>query len=756
MAEWCASNLRNCDGWKSAGLELTTNSDENAKLLDSCIRQLVSLTDCDSMGGFENSCKKLAESDPEAILSRAFLLAVEVMAGKEAASNPELAQKLKKLEDDAEKYGNDREKRHAKAAILWGRGKHHEASGVWDRLLDDYPTDLMAVRFAQDAHFFNGTLRTNLATLDKILPFWTPDMPCYSFLFGIHAFALEESGKYVEAEKAGREALRLNRFDCWASHALAHVMEMGGRHKEGRDFMYKTEDDWKRGWMLSTHNYWHTAVFHIEHAEYESALDIFDKEVGHRFNRTNMLLDMHDASSLLWRLELEGVNVGKDRWEKIKRLGEYVDTHSTVFTDVHIGLALCRQQDWKTEKKLRDSLEMYSGLLSEDNAEISKTIGVPLYDGMLDFARGNYDDAVQKMYPLRSDVIKIGGSHAQRDVFAQTLIQACILTWNDSQVLPSKKIETYMVRKSVKKEPHFPNGANPIVGMDVVQTINFQYNRDSLFSRNVPPSLPKFVGRPEVVLFWDAEKPNQKSYIDVKFLVAKASEIFKQHFENVYVRDSTLKRLSMGLKESEKKNLHGFESLRMINQTVVSDTWQYYFLTVARWLMHFEEFQKIDDTVKLKILETIWHIWATLDRHCATASYRRSHPNAPKTQIISRRGIVLDLTKVQFDSTWLSDYPPSEIAYFLRQSSSDHFDIIGALLELEPSDMEMTFMLAQLSFEYAGKRCQGEILKLTEHFQKLLANDLHNYYVKEMNMPKYSNRLSKMMKINNSIQKNLC
>ncbi|UMM33551.1 hypothetical protein L5515_006983 [Caenorhabditis briggsae] len=211
----------------------------------------------------------------------------------------------------------------------------------------------------------------------------------------------------------------------------------------------------------------------------------------------------------------------------------------------------------------------------------------------------------------------------------------------------------------------------------------------------------------------------------------------------------------MGLKESEKKNLDGLESLSTINQSVVSDTWQYYFLTVATWLMHFEEFQKLEDTVKLKILETIWHIWATLDRHCATASYRRSYPYAPKTQIISRRGVLLDLTKVQFDSTWVSDYPSSEIAYFLRQNSSDHFDIIGALLELEPSDMEITFMLAQLSFEYAGKRCQGEILKLTEQFRKSLANDLHNYYVKEMNMPKYSNRLSKMMKINNSIQKNL-
>lgn len=69
--------------------------------------------------------------------------------------------------------------------------------------------------------------------------------------------------------------------------------------------------------------------------------------------------------------------------------------------------------------------------------------------------------------------------------------------------------------------------------------------------------------------------------------------------------------------------------------------------------------------------------------------------------------------------------------------------------------MEMTFMLAQLSFEYAGKRCQGDILKITEKFQQILANDLHDYYVDVLNMPKYFDRLAKLMKINNSIQKNL-
>uniref|UniRef100_A0A8R1ISZ0 Uncharacterized protein n=1 Tax=Caenorhabditis japonica TaxID=281687 RepID=A0A8R1ISZ0_CAEJA len=66
MAEWCADHLRNCEGWKAAGLELSTSCDENAKWLDACIRQLVSWSDCTSLGGFSVSLDKLVESDPAA------------------------------------------------------------------------------------------------------------------------------------------------------------------------------------------------------------------------------------------------------------------------------------------------------------------------------------------------------------------------------------------------------------------------------------------------------------------------------------------------------------------------------------------------------------------------------------------------------------------------------------------------------------------------------------------------------------------
>ncbi|CAB3404202.1 unnamed protein product [Caenorhabditis bovis] len=411
MAEWCAANLRNCEGWRSAGLELSTTSDENARWLDACIRQLVSWSDCTSLGGFNKSLEKLVESDPNAIMARSFIVGLKGLGTEAGARDKQFVEEMNKLEIDGEKNGNEREKLHAKAAILWGRGKHHEAAKVWDSILDKFPTDLIAVKFAHDAHFFNGSAIGKLESIEK--------KNHYRIVFW---------------------ALQLNRFDCWATHAKAHVLEMNGRHKEGKSFMYATEDDWKHGWILASHNYWHTALFHIEFGEYEDAISIFDKEISNRFNRTRSLLDMVDASSLLWRLELEGANVGKDRWMMLKNLGNFIDNHSIVFNDVHLGLALNRQEDLETAEKLRDSLDEYSKLLSEDNAQISRTIGMPLYDGMIDFANGKYDEAVLKMYPIKDEVVKIGGSHAQRDMFVQTLIRSCMLSKNEENWMKTQEL----------------------------------------------------------------------------------------------------------------------------------------------------------------------------------------------------------------------------------------------------------------------------------------------------------------------------
>ena len=66
-----------------------------------------------------------------------------------------------------------------------------------------------------------------------MLPHWSPSVPGYSYILGMHAFGLEECNQYPQAEDAARRALALEPKDGWAVHAGAHVMEMQGRIDEG-------------------------------------------------------------------------------------------------------------------------------------------------------------------------------------------------------------------------------------------------------------------------------------------------------------------------------------------------------------------------------------------------------------------------------------------------------------------------------------------------------------------------------------------
>ena len=55
---------------------------------------------------------------------------------------------------------------------------------------------------------------------------------------------------------------------------------------------------------------------------------------------------------------------------------------------------------------------------------MAREVGAPLMRGVLAYARGRYDDAIAALYPARANAQRFGGSHAQRDLIAQTLLAA--------------------------------------------------------------------------------------------------------------------------------------------------------------------------------------------------------------------------------------------------------------------------------------------------------------------------------------------
>jgi hypothetical protein len=91
----------------------------------------------------------------------------------------------------------------------------------------------LALRFAHFQHFYNGDSRQMRDSIARVLPSLDSYTRDYSFVQGMYCFALEEAGEYDRAEPFGRAAVEANPTDAWAVHAVAHVMEMQGRHRDG-------------------------------------------------------------------------------------------------------------------------------------------------------------------------------------------------------------------------------------------------------------------------------------------------------------------------------------------------------------------------------------------------------------------------------------------------------------------------------------------------------------------------------------------
>jgi tetratricopeptide (TPR) repeat protein len=256
-----------------------------------------------------------------------------------------------------------------------------------------------------------------------VMPAWDRDNPLTSFVFGLYAFGLEEMGDLKRAEDFGRQALARNPRDAWATHALAHVMETANRHEEGVAFLKSTRAQWAHAHFMAHHNGWHLALFLIEQGRFDEVLADYDRFTAPKL-ADDATLDRIDAASLLWRLELAGVDVG-DRWAPVtERWMSHVDDHLLAFNDLHCAFAAARSPEPEHVARLNRSLDDYERVGSGDNRQVTAEVGRRLIHGVLAFAGGDYAGAVGAILPIRRDAVRIGGSHAQRDIINLTLIAA--------------------------------------------------------------------------------------------------------------------------------------------------------------------------------------------------------------------------------------------------------------------------------------------------------------------------------------------
>ena len=349
------------------------------------------------------------ESDESFALGSIFCGAYRVLGGLPAQSVEVQAD----LARSAGRAASPREQAHVEALQLLCAGNFTAAALRWDQAALGHH-DLAAVRFAHDVYLHVGDAEGRLRSNEAAFAAWGAADPGWGFIAGQRSFALEEMGRFAEAETIGWESLDADPLDLWALHALAHVYESTDDSDAALSLLRSRQDTWRTQDALAVHIWWHLALRLIATGSLDEALHLHDQlvpDAGTSFR-------LCDLASILWRLEIAGVDVG-ERWEHLANaFAVRPERHTSGFLDMHAAMVYTRQPNHPEADRFFQGLDA----LQLDNSENAATFAAvvrPLVEAVRN-CDVDPQRSVEVFDQLNPQLHRIGGSIAQRDIIPLT------------------------------------------------------------------------------------------------------------------------------------------------------------------------------------------------------------------------------------------------------------------------------------------------------------------------------------------------
>jgi tetratricopeptide (TPR) repeat protein len=320
-----------------------------------------------------------------------------------------------------------RERRHVEALGQWVAGRGNEAIPVMREHLGEYPRDMVVLQRLYFILFWQGRSVDILETTRAVLHAADGD----SYLLGMHAFGLSENRRFDEALALARRAMAMNPKDAWAVHAMAHVHYERGDNARGVAELPPSIHPCDHLGYFRNHLLWHLALMRLAGGQWDQAVRLFENV----FARIPITIasDLQDAVSLAWRLDLYG-RPDPERWEPLGAAARrWLDLPLLLFHDLHVGMALAAASDWAAAESLAERTRQRAARTR--NRTLPEVV-VPMLEGLYAFARGEYARAVEAMAPVEDRIWEVGGSHAQREVFHDTLLAAALRAGQTDRAIP--------------------------------------------------------------------------------------------------------------------------------------------------------------------------------------------------------------------------------------------------------------------------------------------------------------------------------
>ncbi len=322
-----------------------------------------------------------------------------------------------------------RERLYLSAMEAAAAGRIAEAVSCYEQVLIDHPTDLLAQRLSQMELFWLGEMAWSEDISARVAPHWNERVPGYGIHLSCRAFDLEETHRYEEAERLGRQAVEIDPSDVWGTHAVAHVLIMQGRHDEGVAWLDGLKDNWGEANQMQLHLWWHRCLFHLERGEPEAVVEIYDAWVRNRAHPLlkavpDLYIDLQNGASMLLRLELGGIDVG-DRWDELAEIAlARLDDHTSAFTSAHFAVILAAAGRFAEAARLIESMRAFA---ADDQGTLGpryRAAVIPAAEAAVAHREGDHAAVIAALMPARRMLWQMGGSDAQRDLFFMILVDS--------------------------------------------------------------------------------------------------------------------------------------------------------------------------------------------------------------------------------------------------------------------------------------------------------------------------------------------
>jgi tetratricopeptide (TPR) repeat protein len=329
-----------------------------------------------------------------------------------------------------------RERQHVEALSALIAGETGRGLALVREHVKEFPRDALLVNQASSAIGFAGARdreQSRVAFLEELAPAYGDDWWFQSAL----AFTYHEVDRFEDSRRLSERSLRQYPGNANASHNLAHISFETLDTDAGADFLASWLGTYDRRASFHCHLAWHLAMFELHRGRYAHAREIFERDI---LGAVNPRLAMIDGAALLWRFRLDGEpGAEATAWRSLADLAQRVSRPGFIFGELHAALAYAASGDGAALAKLIDGLRDLEG----KGHPIAGAVALPLVEGIAAFVAGEHAVALRHLERVDADIHRIGGSHAQWELFEETMV-ACYLgleRWDDTLRLVRRRLQ---------------------------------------------------------------------------------------------------------------------------------------------------------------------------------------------------------------------------------------------------------------------------------------------------------------------------